>query len=105
MSAITKRMWRIARRFQRPLHCSACHLPRSTSRRFISGPGIYICESCVASVAASSVAGESAALCSFCRRPDAPIAGTWPDLAICARCVDLSRAILAEDDRGSRHAT
>lgn len=105
MATITERVRRIARRFQRPIHCSACHLPRGTDRRLISGPGVYICESCVAAAAVRSAASASIARCSFCGRREVPIGGSWPDLAICSRCLELSREILAEDGRRTRPAT
>jgi ribosomal protein L37AE/L43A len=105
MAAIAERVRRFARRFQRPIRCSACHLPRTTGRRLISGPGVYICESCIAAAAGLGVAVAPTTRCSFCGHRDATIAGTWPDLTICARCVELARAILAADDRRSRPAT
>ena len=105
MAAIAERVRRLARRFQRPIRCSACHRPRSTGRRLISGPGVYICESCIAAAAGPGVAVAPATRCSFCGQRGATIAGTWPDLTVCARCVELSRAILAENDRRSRPTT
>lgn len=105
MPGISERVRRLARRFQRPVRCSACHVPRATGRRLISGPGVYICESCIAAPPVPAGAGDPTVRCSFCGRRDLPIAGTWPEVAICARCVELSRAILAEDDRQSRPAT
>jgi hypothetical protein len=46
MAALSERVRRFARRFQRPVHCSACQLPRGPGRRLIAGPGVFICESC-----------------------------------------------------------
>jgi ATP-dependent protease Clp ATPase subunit len=105
MAAIAERVRRLARRFQRLVRCSACHLPRGTGCRLISGPGAYICESCIAAAAVPGVVGNPTARCSFCGRRDVPIARAWSDVAICAKCVQLSCAILAEDDRKSRPAT
>jgi ribosomal protein S14 len=53
----------------------------------------------------ASAASRAAERCSFCGRRDVPIAGVWPSLAMCARCVELSHSILAEDDRRSGPAT
>jgi len=105
MAAIAERVRRLARRFQRPVRCSACHLPRSAGRRLISGPGVYICEACIAAAAGLIVAVDATTRCSFCGHRDASIVGTWSDVAICARCVELSRTVLAEDDRRSRPTT
>ena len=97
MANITERV----RRFPR---CRACRLPRGEGRRLIAGPGVYICESCIA-LATREPAADAAERCSFCGRRDVPIAGAWPKLAICAPCIELARGILAEDDRRSPPAT
>lgn len=89
------------RRFPR---CRACRLPRGEGRRLIAGPGVYICESCIALLATPESADDAAERCSFCGRRDVPIAGAWPSLAMCAPCVELAHGILAEDDRPSRPA-
>ena len=91
-----------ARRFPR---CRACHLPSGVNGRLIAGPGVYICESCIALLATRESAAEAAARCSFCGRRDVPIAGAWPSLAICAACLELARGVLAEEDQRSRPAT
>ena len=98
MANITERVRRFAR-------CRACHLPSGVNGRLIAGPGVYICESCIALLASRESAADAAERCSFCWRRDVPIAGAWPSLAICAACVELARGILAEDDRRSRPAT
>ena len=85
--------------------CRACRLPRGEDRRMIAGPGVYICESCIALLATREPATGTAERCTFCRRRDVPIAGTWPSFAICAACLELARNVLAEDDRSSRCAT
>jgi hypothetical protein len=87
VTSITERV----RRFPR---CRACRLPGGVDRRLIAGPGVYICESCIA-LARRGSSGDTAERCSFCGRRDVPIAGDWPSLAICAPCVDLSHSILA----------
>ena len=98
MANITERV----RRFPR---CRACHLPSGLNGRLIAGPGVYICESCIALVASRESAADAAERCSFCWRRDVPIAGAWPSLAICAACLELARGVLAENDPRSRPAT
>jgi ATP-dependent protease Clp ATPase subunit len=95
---ITERIRRVAR-------CRACHLPSGVDRRLIAGPGVSLCESCIALLASRESAADAAERCSFCRRRDMPIAGAWPSLAICAACLELARDVLAEDDQRSRPAT
>jgi ATP-dependent protease Clp ATPase subunit len=80
-------------------------MPSGEGRRLIAGPGVYICESCIALLATPESTAATAERCSFCGRRDVPIAGAWPSLAICAACIELSHNILAEDDRRSRPAT
>jgi len=104
MVAITERVRRFARRFGHPIQCSACRVPRGAGRRMIAGPGVYICEACVAEAAGQEVVGPSPGRCSFCGRRDVPNAKTWPQVAICTSCVELTRRILAEDDQRSRPA-
>lgn len=95
----------IAERIRRVARCSACQFPRGVDRRLIAGPGVHICESCIALLARRASAADAAERCSFCRRRDVPIAGAWPSLAICAACLELARGVLAEDDQRSRPAT
>jgi hypothetical protein len=95
----------IAERVRRFPRCRACQLPRGAGRRLIAGPGVYICESCIALLATRESAADTAERCSFCGRRDVPIAGAWPSFAICAPCIELSHGILGEDDRRSRPAT
>jgi hypothetical protein len=98
----TERVRRFAHRVPR---CRACRLPSAEGRRLIAGPGVYICESCIALLATRESAAATAQRCSFCRRRDVPIAGAWPSLAICAACLELARGVLAEEDQRSRPAT
>ncbi|WP_104023320.1 ClpX C4-type zinc finger protein [Gemmatirosa kalamazoonensis] len=85
--------------------CRVCRLPSAEGRRLIAGPSVYICESCIASIATRESAAGTAKRCSFCGRRDVPIPSAWPSLAICAACLELARGILAEGDRRSRPAT
>ena len=102
MANATERARRFAHRFPR---CRACRLPSAEGRRLIAGPGVYICESCIALLATRESAAATGERCSFCGRRDVPIAGALPSLALCAACLELSQSILAEDDRPSRPAT
>ena len=95
MANITERVRRVAR-------CRACHLPSSVDWRLIAGPGVHICELCIALLASRESTADAAERCSFCWRRHVPIAGAWPSLAICAACVELARGVLAEEDRRSR---
>ena len=98
-------MANIAERMRRFPRCRACRLPGADGRRLIAGPGVYICEACLASRATRESAASATERCSFCRQRHVPLAGTWPSLAICAPCAELARGVLAEDDRRSRPAT
>lgn len=98
-------MANIAERVRRVARCRICHLPSGVDRRLIAGPGVHICESCIALLASRKSAADTAERCSFCRQRDVSIAGAWPSLAICAACVELARGVLAEDDRRSPPAT
>ena len=102
MANTTERARRSAHRFPR---CRACRLPSAEGRRLIAGPGIYLCESCIALLATRESAAATAARCSFCGRRDVPIADALPSVTICAECLELSQSILADDDRRSRPAT
>jgi hypothetical protein len=57
MVAITEQVRRFARRFRQPIRCSACQVPHGSGRRLISGPGVYICESCVAETTGQEISG------------------------------------------------
>ena len=98
MATTTERVRRFAR-------CRVCQLPSGVDRRLIAGPGVHICESCIALLASRESDADAAERCSLCSRRGVPIAGAWPSLAICVACVELARGILAEDDRRSRPAT
>ena len=91
-------MANISERVRRFARCRACHLPSGVNGRLISGPGVYICESCIALLASRESAADAGKRCSFCGRRDVPIAGALPSLAVCATCLELLRSILAEDD-------
>ena len=99
MMAMTERVRRFVRRVRRPIRCSACQQPRGAGRRLISGPGVYICETCVDATVAQTAEADARTKCSFCGRRNVPIAGSWKDVTICKACVELARDILGEDAR------
>lgn len=96
MTAVAGYIRRFARHFHRP-RCSACHLPRAAGRRLISGPSVYICESCVREAAARVTAVQQPAVCSFCGHAERPVFGRWPQVSICRDCVGIAEDILADD--------
>jgi ClpX C4-type zinc finger len=120
-----RRRWRRTRQpVPGPLGpCSFCGRPRDVDARLIAGPGVFICEQCVArasALAGGAVAGDRAepgmlveppgseAQCSFCgleaRKARHLVAGGLAAPAgkvgdrpgICDRCRDLGLEILAE---------
>ena len=97
MTIVADYVHRFTRRFHRSILCSACHRPRAADRRLISGPSVYICESCIGEAAARVRPAPKTALCSFCAAPDRPVVGNWPELSICDDCVNLAQDILAVD--------
>ena len=115
------RRWRQRSRGSEELHCSFCGRGQRKTRRLVSGPGVYICEACVAmseSVIESGrreetalgpiesvAAGAKARRCSFCGKHrhqvaglattvDNPVSGKGHgDAAICSECLTLCREI------------
>lgn len=99
MTVMTERLRRLAQRFQRRVRCTACQFPRAAGRRLISGPwGVCICEACMDDVADRTGVHDASVPCSFCGHRDELLAGSWPRLAICTSCAELSRRIFADDD-------
>jgi ATP-dependent protease Clp ATPase subunit len=104
MPSLIHRVFGVARRFQRPLSCTVCGQPRDERRRLVAGPSVAICEQCIALSSASSRAPTpNVAICSLCERGEAPIAGSWPKLAICVECVGLAQRILAREEADRLH--
>jgi len=99
MTTVADRMRGFARRFQRPIRCSACHLPKTADRRLISGPAVYICESCVDEAATPGPTVDPSIRCSFCAHPTVAVVRTWPELSICADCVELAQSIFGRHQR------
>ncbi|HEX2685205.1 MAG TPA: ClpX C4-type zinc finger protein [Kofleriaceae bacterium] len=78
--------------------CSFCARPRGDVRCLIAGPGVAICDACVA-VAARVVRGAEDATppCSFCRAQRARSQHTEGELRICNVCIDLCAEMLCEE--------
>jgi ClpX C4-type zinc finger len=97
------------------LRCTVCSKDQRHVMKLIAGPGVYICDECVARAIAVLVRGteeasEPAALrrvsheareerCSFCgkQRPQVPAMASSDDLRICSECLDLCREILDDE--------
>jgi hypothetical protein len=118
------RRWRRRERTPPDLRCSFCGRPQRKTRKLIAGPGVYICETCVAvadtvvtserpaetalGIIESVPASDKRRRCSFCgkhRRHAAGLATTVDnpsggklkaDAAICSECLALCREIHAE---------
>lgn len=118
------RRWRKRERTPLELSCSFCGRAQRKTRKLVVGPGVYICETCVAladTVITSGRPAESALgiiepvaanekrrRCSFCGKHryqasglattvDNPAGGKFKaDAAICSECLVLCREIHAE---------
>jgi hypothetical protein len=103
-----QRVWR-DRRVRPDAVCAFCRRPRIAVRSLISGPGVHICERCIADAQrildggddqAGSLARERGrrATCSFCsqrRRPTRELV-RGGDAIVCGDCLILSRQILED---------
>jgi hypothetical protein len=108
------------------LVCSFCGKSHGEVRKLIAGPGVYICDDCVAMVEGVLSSGEVAfteygpisrvseqekrMLCSFCGKiraqvPSMALAASAParktPATICAECLTLCNEIIAEEFGGS----
>jgi hypothetical protein len=117
------RRWRVRREQAAGLACSFCGRAQGQTRRLVTGPGVYICEKCIALAETVIASGRAAQTplgpvravpedaasrrCSFCgkhRRQvsglaasiDNPAGKLSGDAAICAQCLTLCREIHAE---------
>jgi ClpX C4-type zinc finger len=97
------------------LACSFCGRPPRAVKKLVNGPGVYICDQCVAMAERVATTGQRAenrrttmaalpvnqpaARCSFCgrRRRDVPALVAGPDDRICARCLQICQEINAEE--------
>ena len=102
--------WKSKRGANAAMACSFCGLPDAEVAKLIAGPGIFICDQCVAMVRRVADTGEgeetertrvdplagAALRCSFCGRAQGKV-GTMvagPGLCICGECVQLCEEIL-----------
>ncbi len=84
------------------LRCSFCDRAQQQVAKLIAGPGVYICDGCVALARTWPPLPYPGRSCSFC--------GTWSpgdgrvtrggSVAICAACLDLCDEIIAEEQAG-----
>lgn len=92
-----------------PIRCVNCARAKADARRFVSGPGIYICDACGGDAAAryAALTSEAAvARCSFCGRDTRVVSlGAEQRHAVCGDCIQLISDCFAEADRDSQHAT
>ena len=102
MARLTDGLRWIARGPRRRARCTACGHEWDAQRRFISGPGVYACEACLRDPAEGRTTAGAPGRCSFCRRDEDALAGVWPELTICAACLERAREVLAEDDQAPR---
>ena len=83
------------------VRCSFCATSQRDCKKLIAGPGVYICDICIAAAGAS---GTSVERCKFCGESASKVkwlfekAGT----TICEECIDLCKDILERE--GYLHA-
>lgn len=103
--------WKSRRNPKAPMACSFCGLPDAEVAKLIAGPGIFICDQCVALVrrVGDSGVGEetertridpvagSALKCSFCGKSAGKVGNmvAGPGLCVCGECVLLCEEVLA----------
>jgi hypothetical protein len=104
--------WKSSRKPEGELFCSFCGRSDTEVTKLIAGPGVYICDGCVALVC--QVAEEGAPLdtllapieplptgsrlkCSFCAKPNSRVSAVVAAnrLAICPDCIQLCGEVLA----------
>jgi len=87
--------------------CTFCGLPEAEVAKLVAGPGVYVCDACVALVRQvlrqrgpvetprtriDLVIADDGLRCSFCGAPDVVVGG--PGVRMCDRCVQLSEEIV-----------
>ena len=104
--------WKARRNPKAPMACSFCGLPDAEVAKLIAGPGIFICDQCVALVRrvgdtgvaeetertrVDPVVGGSALKCSFCGKSAGTVGRmvAGPGLCMCGACVVLCEEVLA----------
>lgn len=99
-------------RLARDVRCSGCGQPRTDQNSLVSGPGVYLCESCFRDVAEKIVPRTpptDGTRCHFCRQVRAANdVGRAGSVTVCADCLGLMQSIFGEGrhrragDRGER---
>lgn len=83
------------------LACSFCGEVKKTKAGLIAGPGVYICDRCVAKARSHGLSEGTADRCSFCARGGRPNWGVGSPgegrPRICDACLDMSEKVLAGD--------
>jgi hypothetical protein len=110
-----RRVWR-TRNAKRGLACSFCRRSQDQTAKLIAGPGVFICDACVA-LAERGLAGsrggargpwttpreEMKGRCLFCRKPRSAERRLLTSAAghVCAECVDACRQILEDAEENA----
>lgn len=108
------RRWRPPSTDPKNLRCSFCGVDQKKARKLVAGPGVYICNECVAAATIAVMGGRearskgttfvavdesSARNCSFCGKDAAARVGPMAfarDDVICGECLELCRDIIEE---------
>jgi ATP-dependent protease Clp ATPase subunit len=84
------------------LRCSFCDRAQQQVAKLIAGPGVHICDGCVALVRGWPPLPHPGRSCSFCgtwRPEEGRVRGRGPG-AICDDCLELCADIIAEEQAG-----
>jgi ATP-dependent protease Clp ATPase subunit len=84
------------------LRCSFCGKKQKRVAKLIAGPGVYICDGCVAQARTWAPAPHPGRTCSFCgawNPREGRLVAVGPT-AICGECLDLCDQIIAEEQAG-----
>ena len=83
-----------------------CKHPRADDRRLVAAFHAYICEHCLADVAALPATRDDVrGSCAFCETPNVLLATVWPNFPICHDCLSRAHHVIADDDRLIAQAT
>lgn len=84
------------------LRCSFCGRSRTQCAKLIAGPGVYVCDGCVALARTWPTAADPDRTCSFCGRsaPRQDPLAVHGTNAVCDDCLDLCDEIIAEEQAG-----
>jgi ATP-dependent protease Clp ATPase subunit len=84
------------------LHCSFCGRAQQQVAKLVAGPGVYICDGCVAQARTWPADPYPGRSCRFCGKwtPGTGRVTTHGSATICAECLDLCDEIIAEEQAG-----